>query len=96
MSAVIATATVPDAAHAEAPGDVAWALESDEVHGLSEAEAARRLDRFGRPRLGLDEPAADRVACELDTVAHAEFVEDVLPVTLDGLDADEKSAGDLF
>src|SRR5579884_410581 len=35
-------------------------------------------------RLRLDEAAADRVAGQLDAVAHAELVEDVLAVSLDG------------
>ena len=46
--------------------------------------------------LGLDQSAADRVARELDPIAHAELVEDVLTVTLDGLDADEERVGDLL
>ncbi|MGH3115996.1 MAG: cation-transporting P-type ATPase, partial [Gaiellales bacterium] len=44
---MIATAPAPDAAYADEPGGVALALESDEVHGLSEAEAVKRLDAFG-------------------------------------------------
>ena len=44
---MIATAPVPDAAYAHDPGDVALTLESDEVHGLSEAEAVKRLEAFG-------------------------------------------------
>jgi calcium-translocating P-type ATPase len=43
---VIATAR-PTEAYADAPVDVALALESDKRHGLSEVEAANRLDRFG-------------------------------------------------
>ena len=46
-------------------------------------------------RLGLDEPAADRVAGQLDAVAHAELLEDVRPVALDGLLADHERLGDL-
>src|SRR3954454_24843281 len=45
--------------------------------------------------LGLDQPAPDRVPRQLDTVAHAELVEDVLAVAVDGLDADEQGVGDL-
>src|SRR5205814_1679446 len=44
----------------------------------------------------LDEAAADCVTGELDAVAHPELVEDVLAVTLDGLDADEEQLRDLF
>src|ERR1051326_920396 len=46
--------------------------------------------------LRLDQAAADRVAGELDAVAHAELVEDVLPMPLDGLDADHELLGDLL
>ena len=46
-------------------------------------------------RLWLDETAADRVAGELDTVAHAELLEHVGAVALDGLLADDERAGDL-
>src|SRR5919202_2569264 len=46
-------------------------------------------------RSGLDEPAADRVARQLDAVAHAELLEDVGPVRLDGLLADRQQLGDL-
>ena len=41
-------------------------------------------------KLGLDQSAADRITRQLDTVAHAELVEDVLAVALDRLDADEE------
>jgi P-type Na+/K+ transporter len=42
------SATAPkDAAYAHSPDDVALTLESDELHGLSEAEAASRLDHYG-------------------------------------------------
>ena len=41
------TAPAPDAAYADAPGGVARALESDEAHGLSEAEAVARLESSG-------------------------------------------------
>jgi calcium-translocating P-type ATPase len=44
---VIATAPAQDAAYADVAGDVALALESDEVRGLSEADAVNRLERFG-------------------------------------------------
>jgi magnesium-transporting ATPase (P-type) len=47
LSAVIETAMAQNAAYADVPRDVARTLESDEVHGLSEAEAVHRLDRFG-------------------------------------------------
>ena len=39
--------------------------------------------------LGLDEAATDRVAGQFDAVAHAELLEHVGPVTIDGLLADE-------
>src|SRR5690242_15323399 len=68
-----------------------------------------RLARRGRPAvrrarglpssdraLRLDQPAPDRVAGEFDPVAHPELVEDVLAVTLDGLDADEEQLRDLL
>ena len=43
-----------------------------------------------------DEAAADRVARELDAVAHAELLEDVRAVALDRLLADEQHLGDLL
>src|SRR5262249_20560956 len=46
--------------------------------------------------LGEDEAAADRVARQLDAVAHAELLEDVLAVALDRLDADHELRGDLL
>src|SRR5215217_1544784 len=50
----------------------------------------------GDRRLWLDEAAADGVARQLDAVAHAELLEDVRAVTLDGLLADEQQVGDLL
>jgi magnesium-transporting ATPase (P-type) len=44
---VIASARPNGASYADAPADVALALESDELHGLSEAETANRLATFG-------------------------------------------------
>ena len=44
-----------------------------------------------RPQpLGLDQPAPDCVAGELDAVAHSQLVEDVLAVAFDRLDADNE------
>jgi hypothetical protein len=64
--------------------------------GPSEAVTEGRL-RSSRPRttlrlsqLRLDEAAADRVASEVDAVAHAELAEDVGTVGLDGFDAEDK------
>src|SRR5687768_9509681 len=57
---------------------------------------ARRLVVVDSPLLGLDQPATNRVAGQLDAVAHAELVEDVLAVALDGLDADPELLGDLL
>src|SRR4051812_28130771 len=48
------------------------------------------------PDSGLDQAAADRVARQLDAVAHAELAEDVRPVALDGLRADHEDLGDLL
>src|SRR5581483_8021152 len=48
----------------------------------------------GRSRL--DQAAADRVAGQLDAVAHPELVEDVLPVPLDRLHADHELLRDLL
>ena len=70
---------------------------------LLAAPAARRRDaaaRRHRParglrHSGLDEPAADRVAGELDAVAHAELVEHARAMALDGLRADDERLGDL-
>src|SRR5204862_5671062 len=45
---------------------------------------------------GKDQAAADRVARQLDAIAHPELLEDVLAVTLDGLDADHELRGDLL
>src|SRR5919202_4048302 len=44
---------------------------------------------------GGDEPAADRVAREVDAIAHAELLEHVGPVAVDGLAADHEQLGDL-
>ena len=44
----------------------------------------------------LDEPGADRVAGELQPVPQAELCEQVGPVPLDGLDADDEEVGDLL
>lgn len=50
-------------AYAERPGAVALALATDEVHGLSEAEAANRLARFGSNSLaGARRPSYLRIA----------------------------------
>src|SRR5215207_7384948 len=46
-------------------------------------------------RSGLDEPAADRVAHELDAIAHPELGENVGAVAFDGLLADHQQLGDL-
>src|SRR5512145_345455 len=45
---------------------------------------------------GLDEASADRVAGQLDPVAHAELLEHVRAVAIDGLLADEELRGHLF
>jgi hypothetical protein len=44
---VIASARPKVATYADALGDVGLALESEELHGLSEAEAANRPTGFG-------------------------------------------------
>ena len=68
--------------------------------GLAPAARHRARERLQADRrlarLRLDQAAADRVAGQLDAVAHAELVEDVLPVALDGLDADHELLGDLL
>ena len=46
-SPTVSPAAPNDAAYAHAPDDVALTLESDELDGLSETEAAGRLDSFG-------------------------------------------------
>jgi len=48
------------------------------------------------PKLGLDEAAPDRVACEFDAVPHAELLEHVRAVAVDGLDADDEHGRDFF
>jgi magnesium-transporting ATPase (P-type) len=48
---VIAPARPKGASYADAPGDVALALESDELHGLSEVEAATRPERSSYVRI---------------------------------------------
>ncbi|MGH3115168.1 MAG: HAD-IC family P-type ATPase, partial [Gaiellaceae bacterium] len=59
----MAAAPPTDAAHASSPGDVALALESDELYGLSESESARRLDLFGPNLLGgAERPSYVRIA----------------------------------
>src|SRR5437870_4596328 len=58
--------------------------------------------RAGAPAMGsrpdllrLDQSALDRVAGELDPIAHAELLEDVGSVALHGLLADDQRLGDL-
>src|SRR5215475_5214893 len=46
---------------------------------------AHQNTSVGAPRSGSDQSAADRVARELDAIAHPELLEDVRAVTLDGL-----------
>jgi calcium-translocating P-type ATPase len=51
------------ASYADAPADVALALDTDELHGLSETEAAQRLDRFGPNSLRrVERPSYVRIA----------------------------------
>ena len=60
---MIAPARPKEALYAEAPAEVALALESDELQGLSEAEAANRLDAFGPNSLGgVERPSYVRIA----------------------------------
>src|SRR5215208_1094901 len=47
-------------------------------------------------RLRLDEAAADRVARQLDAVPHAELLEHVRAVAVNGLLAEEEDLGDLL
>ena len=56
---------------------------------------ARRPPATGPARLGLDEAAADRVAHELDAVAHAELAQQVGAVGLDRLLGEVQDLGDL-
>ena len=55
---------------------------------LSDATAARAAARVRPPVLRLDQPGPDRVARQLDAVAHPELAEDVGAVSLDGLERD--------
>src|SRR6185437_11104651 len=69
--------------------------------GLHDAALRRAATRRYEPSTmsvasRLDQSAPDRVAGELDAVAHAELVEDVLSVALDRLDADHELARDLL
>jgi hypothetical protein len=79
------------------------------AHGLNVALARADVGRATTPfrasapgrllalvGLRLDQPTLDRVPRELYAVAHAEFLEDVLAVAVDGLDADEERIGDLL
>jgi magnesium-transporting ATPase (P-type) len=60
---VIAPARPKDAFYADAPAEVALALESDEQHGLSQAEAGNRLHAFGPNSLGrVEGPSYARIA----------------------------------
>ena len=58
--------------------------------GSSAGRAHVPSGRWTRPLLRFDESAPDRVAGQLDAVAHAELFEDVRAVALDGLDADHQ------
>src|SRR5215212_7768748 len=51
--------------------------------------------RDGTPASWRDEAAADRVARQVDAVAHAELLEDVRPVAVDRLAADDQHLRDL-
>ena len=64
--------------------------------GASLSTKGAEIERPDGVASGLDQAAADRVAREFDAVAHAELVEDVLPMALDDLDADEERARDLL
>jgi len=59
-----ATRAAPKAAsYADAPADVALALDTDELHGLSDIEAAERLDKFGANLLRrVERPSYVRIA----------------------------------
>jgi Ca2+-transporting ATPase len=51
------------ASYADAPADVALALDADGLHGLSETEASQRLDRFGPNSLRrVERPSYVRIA----------------------------------
>src|SRR3954447_12646651 len=66
-----------------------------EAHTVSAMRTSRR--RAGtRPTLGLGQSAPDRVAHELDAVAHAELAQQVRPVRLDGLLREVQRLGDLL
>src|SRR5450755_2120137 len=58
--------------------------------------ACRSSRSAGTRRLRFDKAAADRVPRERDAVVHAELLQDVRPVTLDGLLADYQPVGDLL
>jgi hypothetical protein len=58
----------------------------------SPASAALRL----RDVLRLDQTAPDRIARQIDAVAHAELTEDVGSVAFDGLDAEDELRRDLL
>src|SRR3954470_4936521 len=47
------------------------------------------------PPLRRDQPSPDGVAREVDPVAHLELLEDVRPMAVDGLAADDQHRGDL-
>src|SRR4051794_28488834 len=65
------------------------------AHTVSAMRTSRR--RAGtRPTLGLGQPAPDRVAHELDAVAHAELAQQVRPVRLDRLLREVERLGDLL
>src|SRR5436190_24323030 len=61
--------------------------------------ARRSVERYpsaGRHPSGLDEATADRVPGKVHPVAHAQLLEDVRAVPLDGLLADHKGLGNLL
>src|SRR6478736_2272293 len=55
-------------------------------HGVTDASS----------HLWLDKAATDGVASQLDSVSHAELLQNVLSVVADRLDADDELLGDLF
>src|SRR4051795_9855209 len=52
--------------------------------------------RWGDPHLRVDQAAANRVARQVDAVAQPELLEDVRPVALDRLLAEDEQGGDLL
>jgi len=74
----------------------AWSLAQYCPANQSDSKGPKALSRIRGFVLGLDQAAADRVACEVDAVAHAELAEDLGSMGFDRFDAENERRCDLL